>query len=67
MELQKALKVAINTPNVIVYMATSKKDCGITSTECYDAIGNIHKNFLFTPETKDDEEVIFMIQALDNC
>lgn len=66
-ELQKALKVAINTPNVLVYMATSKKECGLPSTDCYDVMGNIHKNFIFTPETQDDEEVIFMIQALDNC
>ena len=66
-ELKKALQVTINTGNVIVYMATSTKQCGLPSPTCYDAVGSMHKNFLFTPETADDETVIFLIHALDNC
>ena len=50
----------------MVYMATSKKECGLPSPTCHDAIGNIHKNFVFVPETEDDKEVIFLIRALDN-
>ena len=64
--MNKALQVTINTGNVMVYMATSKKECGLPSPTCHDAIGNIHKNFVFVPETEDDKEVIFLIRALDN-
>ena len=31
LQLQKALQVTINSPNVMIYMATSKKGCGLPS------------------------------------
>lgn len=37
------------------------------SPTCYDAVGNIHKSFVFTQQAELGSKVIFLIQALDNC
>ena len=50
LDKKRALQVAINNGNIIVYMAAKDKDCGMPSPSCYDAVGNSHKNFWFEPK-----------------
>lgn len=49
-QVKKAIQVTVNSPNVIIYMATTKK-CKVPSESCYDRIANINRHFVYYPDT----------------
>lgn len=63
--MKKAVQVTINSPNVVVYMASTKK-CKFPTEECFDQLGNMNRHFFYYPDSEEQAEVIFWISALDS-
>ena len=64
LKAKKATQAVVNSPNVIIYAARKEK-CAVVSEDCHEKVLNMHNPFIYEPTA--DEDIVFMVEALDIC
>lgn len=65
LEKDRTFQVSVNTPNVLLYLASTKV-CKTPSEKCYERKGNFDHRIIYTVK-EDQEDILFYVIALDNC